>query len=64
MKPVRIWPVVVWASLGIFILCGLGIWFDLTGPFGRLVRSGTGTLVGAASAGLPVALIAILFLFD
>jgi surfeit locus 1 family protein len=26
MKPVRIWPVVVWASLGIFILCGLGIW--------------------------------------
>ncbi len=41
------------------LLCGLGIWFDLTGPFGRLVRSGTGTLVGAASAGLPVALIAI-----
>ncbi len=41
------------------LLCGLGIWFDLTGPFGRLVRSGTGSLVGAARGGLPIALIAI-----
>ncbi len=41
------------------LLCGLGIWFDLTGPFGRLVRSGTGALVGAARVGLPIALIAV-----
>lgn len=41
------------------LLCGLGIWFDLTGPFGRLVRSATGASVGSARAGLPIALIAV-----
>ncbi len=26
MKPIRIWPVVVWAGVGILILCALGVW--------------------------------------
>jgi hypothetical protein len=41
------------------VLCGLGIWFDLTGPFGRFMRSVTGTLVGSARVGLPLAMAAI-----
>jgi DNA segregation ATPase FtsK/SpoIIIE, S-DNA-T family len=41
------------------VLCGLGIWFNLTGPFGRFVKAATGALVGQARIGLPFAIIAI-----
>jgi DNA segregation ATPase FtsK/SpoIIIE-like protein len=41
------------------LLCGLGIWFDLTGPFGRFMRSLTATVVGSARVGLPIAMAAI-----
>jgi DNA segregation ATPase FtsK/SpoIIIE-like protein len=41
------------------LLCGLGIWFNLTGPFGRFVKAATGTLVGASRIGLPLAIIAV-----
>ena len=26
MQQPRIWPIILWASLGIAILCGLGVW--------------------------------------
>ena len=41
------------------VLVGLGIFFDLTGPFGRAVRSGTGALLGTGRVLVPFALIAV-----
>ena len=40
------------------ILAGLGIYLDLTGPFGRLVRSATGALLGQGKVLVPVILVA------
>ena len=39
------------------ILCALGIWVDLTGPFGSAVRDGSWTVLGAGSFVLPVLLV-------
>jgi hypothetical protein len=46
----------VWGLLLVVVglLCALGIWFDLTGPFGRFIKSVTGTLVGQSRLGLPL----------
>jgi DNA segregation ATPase FtsK/SpoIIIE-like protein len=41
------------------VLCGLGIWFDMTGPFGRFMKNLTGSLVGQAKIGMPIMLIAV-----
>ena len=41
------------------VLVGLGIFFDLTGPFGRAVRSGTGALLGTGRVLVPFALMAV-----
>ena len=41
------------------VLVGLGIFFDLTGPFGRAVRSGTGALLGTGRVLVPFALLAV-----
>jgi DNA segregation ATPase FtsK/SpoIIIE-like protein len=51
----------VWGLLLVVVglLCALGIWFDLTGPFGRFIKSVTGTLVGQSRLGLPLAVIAV-----
>ena len=41
------------------VLVALGIFFDLTGPFGRIVRSATGALLGTARVLVPFALLAV-----
>ena len=41
------------------ILAGLGIYLDLTGPFGRLVRSATGALLGQGKVLVPVILVGV-----
>ena len=41
------------------VLVALGVFFDLTGPFGRIVRSGTGALLGTARVLVPFALLAV-----
>jgi S-DNA-T family DNA segregation ATPase FtsK/SpoIIIE len=39
------------------ILAALGIWVDLTGPFGHAVRDGSWALIGCASFALPILLV-------
>ena len=41
------------------VLVGLGIFFNLTGPFGRAVRSGAGAILGTGRVLVPFALIAV-----
>jgi S-DNA-T family DNA segregation ATPase FtsK/SpoIIIE len=38
------------------VLAALGIWVDLTGPFGEAVRDGSWALIGCASYALPILL--------
>src|SRR3954468_8275831 len=50
------WGVVL-VTLG--LLCGLGIYVEWTGPFGRVLRTATGDLVGWARLLVPVALVTV-----
>jgi S-DNA-T family DNA segregation ATPase FtsK/SpoIIIE len=51
---VEIWGL----ALGVAgILAALGIWVDLTGPFGEAVRDGSWAVLGVASYALPILLV-------
>jgi S-DNA-T family DNA segregation ATPase FtsK/SpoIIIE len=52
----EVWGVVL-VVLG--LLCGLGIYVDWTGPFGRVLRAATGDLIGWSRLLVPVALITV-----
>ncbi|MEA3018780.1 MAG: segregation ATPase FtsK/SpoIIIE, family, partial [Actinomycetota bacterium] len=67
-RPARAWPrslvrllrrADVWGVVLVLagVLGGLGIWFDLTGPFGRALGDAADALVGVARFGAPVALV-------